>query len=151
MDSRKIGYLAGVFDFCHKGHINIITNASKLCDQLVVAVVSDDFAMKYKKQKINYSQYERLEMIKSLNLEIITVIVDNNDHDFFFNEYNVTHLFHGTDWEKEPYIDFMGRQNIENRDIKVIMLPHTKGISSTALRNLQIERKTINKTGEDKA
>ena len=151
MDSRKIGYLAGVFDFCHKGHINIITNASKLCDQLVVAVVSDDFAMKYKKQKINYSQYERLEMIKSLNLEIITVIVDNNDHDVFFNEYNVTHLFHGTDWEKEPYIDFMGRQNIENRDIKVIMLPHTKGISSTALRNLQIERKTINKTGEDKA
>ena len=90
-------------------------------------------------------------MIKNLNLKIITVIVDNNDHDFFFNEYNVTHLFHGTDWEKEPYIDFMGRQNIENRNIKVTMLPHTKGISSTALRNLQIERKTINKTGEDKA
>ena len=66
----------------------------------------------------------------------------------FFVKYNVTHLFHGTDWQKEPYIDFMGRKDIENRNIKVHMLPHTKGISSTILRNLQIERKTINKTEE---
>ncbi len=36
--------------------------------------------------------------------------------------------------------------DIENRNIKVHMLPHTKGISSTILRNLQIERKTINET-----
>ena len=57
-------------------------------------------------------------------------------------------MFHGTDWDKESYIDFMGRNVIENCNINVVMLPHTKGISSTALRKLQIERKTLNIIGE---
>ena len=104
--------------------------------------------MKYKEQKIEYNEDERVEMIKSLNFVGEVVIVDNNNHKLFFDKYNVTHLFHGTDWQKEPYIDFMGRKDIENRNIKVHMLPHTKGISSTILRNLQIERKTINETEE---
>tara|TARA_B100000579_G_C22341025_1_gene624939 strand:+ start:103 stop:558 length:456 start_codon:yes stop_codon:yes gene_type:complete len=148
MNSKKIGYLAGVFDFCHQGHINIIRHASKLCDELIVAVVSDSFAFKYKKQTIFHSQEERIEMIAKLELELNIVVVDNNDHEFFFNKYNVTHLFHGTDWKKEPYIDFMGRDSIEKRKINVVMLPHTKGISSTALRKLQIERKGIDVTGD---
>ena len=148
MNSKKIGYLAGVFDFCHEGHVSIITRSSKLCDFLIVAVVSDSFALKYKEQKIEYNEDERVEMIKSLNFVGEVVIVDNNNHKLFFDKHNVTHLFHGTDWQKEPYIDFMGRKDIENRNIKVHMLPHTKGISSTILRNLQIERKTINETEE---
>tara|TARA_X000001036_G_scaffold369248_1_gene355244 strand:- start:310 stop:762 length:453 start_codon:yes stop_codon:yes gene_type:complete len=147
-NNKIIGYLAGVFDFCHEGHISIITRASKLCDQLIVAVVSDNFASKYKKQKIEHSEDKRVEMIQSLNFAGNVVIVDNNDHKLFFDEFNVTHLFHGTDWEKESYIDFMGREDIESRGIELSMLPHTKGISSTLLRNLQIERKTINQTQE---
>ena len=148
MKSKNVGYLAGVFDFCHIGHINIIRKASKLCDQLIVAVVSDNFANKYKKQTIFYNQDERVKMISSLNLKMNLVIVDNNDHGFFFDKYKVTHLFHGTDWDRESYIDFMGRDLIKNRNINVVMLPHTKGISSTALRKLQIERKTIDSIGE---
>tara|TARA_B100001250_G_scaffold411560_1_gene440517 strand:+ start:1239 stop:1694 length:456 start_codon:yes stop_codon:yes gene_type:complete len=148
MSSKKLGYLAGVFDFCHNGHVNIITQSLKFCDRLIVAVVSDHFAFKYKKQNIVNNEEERVRMIKSLNLGVDVVIVDNNNHKFFFDKYGITHLFHGTDWEKEPYIDFMGREDIESRNIKVHMLPHTQGISSTLLRNLQIERKTINETEE---
>ena len=103
---------------------------------------------KYKKHKIENNEEERVKRIESLNFAGNVVIVDNNDHKFFFDKYNVTHLFHGTDWEKESYFDFMGREDIESRSIKVFMLPHTKGISSTILRNLQIERKTINETEE---
>ena len=148
MSSKYVGYLAGVFDFCHVGHINIIRKASKLCDQLVVAVVSDKFANKYKNQIIVHNQDERVKMIADLDLGVTIVIVDNNNHEFFFNKYKITHLYHGTDWDKEPYIDFMGRKVIENCNINVVMLPHTKGISSTALRKLQIERKTLNIIGE---
>ena len=148
MSSKKVGYLAGVFDFCHVGHINIIRKASKLCDQLVVAVVSDKFANKYKNQIIVHNQDERVEMIADLDLGVTIVIVDNNNHEFFFNKHKIRHLFHGTDWDKESYIDFMGRNVIENCNINVVMLPHTKGISSTALRKLQIERKTLNIIGE---
>ena len=84
MNSKKIGYLAGVFDFCHEGHISIINRALKLCDRLIVAVVSDSFALKYKKQKIEYNEDERVAMIESLNLVDDVLIVDNNDHKAFF-------------------------------------------------------------------
>ena len=145
----KVGYLAGVFDFCHEGHISIITRSLELCDKLVVAVVSDNYARKYKKQKIAYNENERLKMLQHLNLDLILVIVDNNEHEPFFDKFRVTHLFHGTDWDKDPYIDFMGRDIIQKNEIKVVMLPHTKGISSTVLRNLQIERKTIQNIQEE--
>ena len=151
MTIRKVGYLAGVFDFCHKGHVSIITRSLELCDKLVVAVVSDNYARKYKKQEIFHDENERLNMLQRLNMDLALVIVDNNEHEPFFNEFSITHLFHGTDWEKDQYIDFMGRDAIQKNGIEVVMLHHTKGISSTSLRNLQIERKTINKTEEEKA
>ena len=151
MTIRKVGYLAGVFDFCHKGHVSIITRSLELCDKLVVAVVSDNYAHKYKKQEIFHDENERLNMLQRLNMDLALVIVDNNEHEPFFNEFSITHLFHGTDWEKDQYIDFMGRDAIQKNGIEVVMLHHTKGISSTSLRNLQIERKTINKTEEEKA
>ena len=142
MSSKKVGYLAGVFDFCHKGHVSIIARSLELCDELVVAVVSDRYARKYKKQEIAHNEIERFKMLQQLNMDLTLVIVDNNEHEPFFNEFKITHLFHGTDWKKDPYIDFMGREVIQKNGIEVVMLPHTKGISSTSLRNLQIERKT---------
>ena len=102
---ERIGYLAGVFDYCHQGHINIIK--------------------------------------KSIEI----VIVDNNEHQPIYEKYRVTHLFHGTDWQKEPYIDFMGRKAIENREINVVMLPHTPNISSSKLRDAeQKDGKNANST-----
>ena len=131
---KRIGYLAGVFDYCHEGHINIIKKSLKKCDLLILAVVSDNYANQYKNQTIKYNENQRASMIKNLNLEMEIVIVDNNEHSPFYEKYGVTHIFHGTDWEKEPYIDFMGRENIEKRRIEVVMLPHTPDISSTKIR-----------------
>lgn len=146
-ESKRVGYLAGVFDYCHEGHINIIRNSIKKCDFLVVAVVSDNFANKYKDQEIKYNENQRVSMIKDLDLGVEIVIVDNNEHQPIYEKYRVTHLFHGTDWQKEPYIDFMGRKAIENREINVVMLPHTPNISSSKLRDAeQKDGKNANST-----
>ena len=86
-------------------------------------------------------------MIKDLDLGVEIVIVDNNEHQPIYEKYRVTHLFHGTDWQKEPYIDFMGRKAIENREINVVMLPHTPNISSSKLRDAeQKDGKNANST-----
>lgn len=144
---ERIGYLAGVFDYCHQGHINIIKKSIENCDKLVVAVVSDNFANKYKDQEIKYNENRRVSMIKDLDLGVEIVIVDNNEHQPIYEKYGVTHLFHGTDWEKEPYIDFMGRESIENNEINVMMLPHTPNISSSKLRDAeQKDGKNANST-----
>ena len=141
MTIRKVGYLAGVFDFCHKGHVSIITRSLELCDKLVVAVVSDNYALKYKKQEIFHDENERLNMLQRLNMDLALVIVDNNEHEPFFNEFSITHLFHGTDWEKDQYIDFMGRDAIQKngtiRDTAVYTIIQSEW--STVKANLEYQ------------
>ncbi len=49
-----IGYTSGVFDLFHVGHLNIIKNASAMCDKLIVAVSTDELMIEYKRKKGSY-------------------------------------------------------------------------------------------------
>ena len=40
----------GVFDLFHIGHLNILRNARKMCDKLIVGVTTDDLLLTYKKK-----------------------------------------------------------------------------------------------------
>ena len=48
MEKYKIGYTQGVYDMFHIGHLNLLNNAKKYCDRLVVGVNSDRLVEAYK-------------------------------------------------------------------------------------------------------
>lgn len=61
----KIGYTYVVADIFHFGHLKYLQRGKKLCDKLIVGVLTDEATME-KKQKPIVSYKERLEVVKSI-------------------------------------------------------------------------------------
>ena len=55
----KIGYTLGCFDLLHVGHINLLGNAKKMCDKLIVGVLCDKHLEKKKGGGYFNNQNER--------------------------------------------------------------------------------------------
>ncbi len=62
----KLGYLPGVFDLFHPGHIEYIQEASKLCERLIVGIKTDDYVMLNKKKTTIQSEHERAVIADAL-------------------------------------------------------------------------------------
>ena len=62
----KIGYIAGVYDLLHIGHLNALETARKNCDKLIVDVVADDVCFSYKNKYPVIPQNQRMRMLKAL-------------------------------------------------------------------------------------
>ena len=59
----KIGYLPGVFDLLHHGHVNIINKTIDLCDRIIIGIHTDEFVFEYKRCPVQ-TQSERLEAMR---------------------------------------------------------------------------------------
>ena len=59
---KKIGYTQGTFDMFHIGHLNLIRNAKKHCDYLIVGVNADDLVESYKNKRPIVPLEERAQL-----------------------------------------------------------------------------------------
>ena len=62
-----VGYTSGVFDLFHVGHLNILRNARKMCDKLIVGVTTDDLLLTYKNKRAIIPFDERCEIVESID------------------------------------------------------------------------------------
>jgi len=126
-----IGYTTGVFDLFHIGHVNLLKNARKLCDQLIVGVTTDDLvSYKHKRSVIPFE--ERIEIVQSC--KYVDIAIPQTDLDKFsaWKTIGFDKLFVGDDWYgSDKWNDYEERLNQVN--VQVVYLPYTKSTSSTLI------------------
>jgi len=147
MEKKIIGFTAGVFDLFHIGHVNILRNAKKMCDLLIVGVSTDELvAYKLKKSVIPYDQ--RIEVVKSC--KYVDTVVPQEDMDKFkmWNKLKFDIMFVGDDWygtKKWKEIE----KKLKKVGVKIVYFPYTKNVSSTLVNEILEEKRYSNEKREE--
>ena len=63
-----IGYVPGVFDLFHVGHLNVLRQARELCDVLVAGVVSDEVCASVKGVAPFVPLEERIAVVDAIGI-----------------------------------------------------------------------------------
>ncbi|WP_370783572.1 adenylyltransferase/cytidyltransferase family protein [[Ruminococcus] lactaris] len=127
------GYTTGVYDMFHIGHLNILENAKKYCDELVVGVSTDELVREYKGHDTIIPFEERIRIIAALRCVDKAVPQRNMDKLTAMLAEHCDAIFVGDDWKgTQKWLDY--EREFEIHGIEVVYLPYTKGTSSTQLR-----------------
>ena len=131
MKNKTIGYISGVFDLFHIGHLNILMNSKSMCDQLIVGVTVDDLVA-YKNKKAVIPYQERLEIVRSIKYVDATIAQESMDKFKMWEKLKFDVLFVGDDWfETEKWKEI--EEQFKEVGVKVVYFPYTKSTSSTVL------------------
>lgn len=73
-DGKLIGFVAGVFDLCHAGHMLMLEEARGLCDHLIVALHADPSVEHRSKKRPVMSLAEREIILRGIKYvdEVVT-------------------------------------------------------------------------------
>lgn len=133
MEPKKTVYVGMSADMIHPGHLNIIHEACKL-GSVTVGVLTDAAIASYK--RLPYLNYEQRAEIVS-NIKGVDRVVPQTTLDYVPNlrELKPDYVVHGDDWKEG--VQAKTRQRIIEAMAewggKVIDIPYTQGISSTAM------------------
>lgn len=136
---RKIvGYTTGVYDLFHVGHINLLKNAKKMCDILIVGCSTDEVVRKMKNKTPIIPFSERVEVLESCLYT--DIVVAQNELDYLnkyeaWKKYKFDIIFVGSDWQGTDKWNALEKE-FESVCVKVIYFPYTKTTSSTKINNI---------------
>ena len=142
----KVGtvvYAVGVFDILHYGHINYLREAKKFGDVLVVGLLTDAGVLEYKMQKPTMYYQERYEVLA--NIKYVNHIVPQEHVDptdtlkrIWDNHFGMFPdvLVRADDVE----LPVPGREYMERHRGRIEIVPYTKGISDTDIKNRIVDR-----------
>lgn len=134
MKKYKIGYTSGVYDLFHIGHLNILKNAKKYCEFLIVAVSTDELVQKAKNKTPWIPFKERAEIVKSIKyVDKVVSQTDYNDKLTPAIKYKIDVMFVGTDWKGTAKWNEIEKE-LKQHGIDVVYLPHTDGTSSSIIK-----------------
>lgn len=136
MAQYKIGYTQGVYDMFHIGHLNLINNAKKYCDYLIVGINSDALVRDYKHKTPIIPEKERQMIVANIKAVDECVIVTTLDKVQILQRLPFEVIFIGDDWKGNPRWE-QTKKELQKHGVEVVFLPHTEGVSSTKLRFIE--------------
>lgn len=138
-----IGYIAGVFDLFHIGHLNMFKRAKELCDYLIVGVVPDEDVIASKHTKPFIPFEERIEMVRSCRYvdEAIRIPVGYGDTDVAWRSLHFDVQFSGSDYEHDS-VWLAKKEFLRKHGADLVFFPYTQQTSSTKIKALINQRLT---------
>ena len=139
----KIVYVGMSADIIHKGHINLLNEASKY-GKVIVGLLTDEAIEEYKRKPI--INYENRYIVIS-NLKMVDSIIECKSKYWSENiiKLKPDFVIHGDDWKTGIMNDI--REDIVSTLSEVggelIEVPYTQGISTTDIINKIKNKKTI--------
>lgn len=130
-----VGYVPGVWDMFHVGHLTILSRARPHCDHLIVGAVTDDVVRSTKGHPPVVPLGERMEILGGLRLVDEVVVDTARDKTVVWSAVGFDVIFKGDDWQGTPKGDRLER-DMGALGVRVVYFPYTPHTSSSMLRAL---------------
>lgn len=138
-----IGYVAGVFDLFHIGHLNLLRRAKEQCDYLIAGVVSDEQVIRGKKTSPCIPFEERFEIVRACRYvdEAVKIPPECPDTEDAWYMYQFDAQFSGSDYSDDP-VWAQKREFLRQHGAELVFFPYTESTSSTKIKEM-INRKLV--------
>lgn len=131
------GYIAGVFDLFHIGHLNMFRRAKEQCEYLIVGVVSDEGVRRNKETEAFIPFEERIEMVRSCRYvdEAVEIPLKFGSTSDAWRLYHFDCQFSGSDYVDNPYW-LKEKEFLEEHGAEMVFFPYTEQTSSSKIKAL---------------
>ena len=130
---KLIGYTQGTYDMFHIGHLNLIKNAKRRCDYLIVGVNTDELVESYKHKRPIIPLAERAEIVRAIRYVDEVLITDTLDKKAIWDKIRFDEIYIGDDWKGTEVWNKIEAE-LKSVGCDVVYIPYTKGISTTQIR-----------------
>jgi glycerol-3-phosphate cytidylyltransferase len=136
-------YTGGTFDLFHAGHVNFLRKCKEIAQTkhdegyVVVSLNSDEFIKKYKGKPPVINFDDRFEVLSACRyVDSVMVNYGGADSKPAIEEMQPDIIAIGSDWAKKDYYKQMQftQDWLDERDISLVYIPYTQGISSTEIK-----------------
>ena len=129
----RTGYVPGVYDMFHIGHLRLLERAKAECDQLIVGITTDELAREAKGSAPIVPFAERRQIVSALRCVDLTVPQTSMDKRRAWESLRFDRMFVGDDWRGTERWNALEREFAE-LGVEIVYFPYTASTSSTRLR-----------------
>lgn len=137
---KLVVYTGGTFDLFHAGHVNFLKRCKEIAGKsgnVIVSLNTDEFIKEYKGKPPIVGFSDRMAVLKAC--KYVDQVVANSggaDSKPTILEIKPDIIAIGTDWARKDYYKQMQftQDWLDEKNISLIYIPYTKGISSTEIK-----------------